>query len=280
MDTNTTIIQLSPSFLQAHYDELQFAAIFGGMILLFVLEGFYPRKAVTNDQTTRWISNIGLALFNHFFIIFYSLAIISAVSILQPESPLLKHFQVSDLTSFFIAFLIFEFIAYWIHRAYHRVPFLWRIHVIHHSDVEVDVTTSHRHHPFEMMINVLIMTPIVVAIGAPFIIVALFVFLQTAVNLISHNNIPFPAKLDRLLRLFIVTPDFHRMHHSTDRKFTDSNYGVVTPWFDYLFKTATYKPSEEVSSMEYGLETLRKPKDNRLDKLLVTPFTYKPKKLS
>ncbi len=173
-----------------------------------------------------------------------------------------------------------EFITYWIHRAYHTIPILWRIHAVHHSDTEVDVTTSHRHHPFEPMINALILTPILFALGAPIVVLASYNLLHTAFSLISHSNIVLPEKLDKVLRLFVITPDFHRMHHSSDRQYTDSNYSAIVPWFDYLFGTATRLPYADIPKMELGLEVLRDNKDNRLDKLFTTPFIFKQKTIS
>jgi len=164
--------------------------------------------------------------------------------------------------------------SYWIHRAFHHFPILWRIHAVHHTDTEFDVTTSQRNHPFEAILSSLIVTPVVLLLGAPALVLVLHYFLQVAVSLISHGNIALPYWLDKVLRRFIVTPDFHRMHHLSDRQFTDSNYSVIVPWFDYLFKTASQLPYEQIPKMELGLEVLREPKDSRLDKLLITPFTY------
>lgn len=273
-----TTIDLSQSFLQTHLQEIQFAAIFGGMVLMFLIEGFIPRRKTESNQTSRWLSNIGLALFNHFLIIFYSILLYKLVSQIQPESPILQHFKISDVPAFLIILLLMEFIIYWIHRAFHKIPMLWSIHAVHHTDTEVDVTTSHRHHPFEPMINALILTPIIFALGAPLIVMASYNLLHTAISLISHSNIVLPKKLDNILRLFVITPDFHRMHHSSDKQYTNSNYSAIVPWFDHLFGTATRLPYDEIPKMELGLEVLRDPKDNRLDKLMTTPFIYKPKR--
>lgn len=272
---DSTTITLQQSFLETNFHEIQFAAIFGGMILLFLIEGFIPRRQTDKNQTSRWLSNIGLALFNHFFIIFYSVLVFGLLARFKPESPLIEHFKMSDISSLLIVILIMELMTYWIHRLFHKVEFLWRIHAVHHSDTEIDVTTSHRHHPFEPMINALIITPIIFALGAPFIVLAIYTFMHTAISLFSHSNIVLPKRLDAVLRLFIVTPDFHRMHHSSDKQYTNSNYGAMQPWLDYLFRTASKKPYEDLPDMEVGLEVLRKNKDNRLDKLFTTPFIYK-----
>lgn len=272
------LIELKHSFLELHIHEIQFAVIFGSIIVLFLIESFIPRRDSADNQTSRWLGNISIALFNHFLLIFYSILLVGIVSKLQPDSPILRHFQLSDISSFIIILLLMEFVSYWIHRSFHTIPVLWKIHAVHHSDTEVDVTTSHRHHPFEPMLSALVITPIVFVMGAPVIVIVMYNLTRTAVSVVNHGNFALPERLDNILRLLIITPDFHRMHHSSDRQYSDSNYGAVVPWFDYLFKTATSVPYDEIPKMELGLETLRELKDNRLDKLLLTPITYKPKK--
>lgn len=263
-------------YIYSHYYEFQFAASFGGMFLLFILEAYYPRRISNINQTSRWTGNISLALLNHFALIFHSLLVIAFFSQFQPDSPLLKHFGFSDLTSLLFLFLIYEFISYWSHRAFHHFPLLWRIHSVHHSDTEIDVTTALRIHPFEGFIfNTIIGIPLLMLLGAPLISLVWFNMVRSIVQLTSHSNIVIPKKLDSIIRLFILTPDYHRMHHSSNQRFTDSNFSVVFPIFDYVFRTATKKSYDEISEMEIGLEKLREEKDQRFDKLVLQPFTYK-----
>lgn len=269
-------VSLNQSFFQEHYTDIQFALIFGGMVLFFLLEGLIPRRSSERVDGVRIASNIGLALFNHFFIFTYAILVTSVIANYKPESTLVSHFKLTDIPSFIIIFFVMELVTYCLHRIYHKVPFLWKFHAVHHSDVEFDVTTSHRNHPFEAMIHLLIISPIIYLVGAPFISLAIYNVIHTASSLFNHSNIVLPEKVDKLLRLFIMTPDYHRVHHSSDKPFTNSNYGTIVPWFDYLFKTASQKPYEEIPDMEIGLEVLRKPEDHRLDKLLTMPFRYKP----
>jgi len=270
------LTEVKQSFLEANLIELQFIAIFGGMILLFLIEGFIPRRHSESDQTNRWISNIVLAIFNHFLILVYTAALFKLLALIQPESSLLRHFGLSDIPVFIIVLLLMDFLTYWIHRSFHKVPILWRIHAVHHSDTEIDVTTSHRHHPLEPMISSLLLTPIVFALGAPLVVMAAYSFVLTASSLISHSNLSLPHKIDNFLRFFVITPDFHRIHHSSDKPFTNSNYGGILPWFDYLFRTYKRKPYSDIPEMEVGLEVMRETSDNRLDKVFLTPFIYKP----
>lgn len=271
-----TPIKLEQTFLELHTYEIQFILLFGGILLLLLIEGFIPRRKINKDQTSRWLSNLSITIFNHFFILFYSILIVSFTNkIIQQNVTLFHAFHVSDLSKFIIVLLIMEFITYWIHRFFHKYPLLWRIHAVHHTDTDVDVTTSHRHHPFEPMINALIVIPVVFALGASSSIIIIYNITYLFFSLVTHSNIFLPEKLDKILRLFVITPDFHRMHHSSNKKYTDSNYGAILPWFDYLFKTATKVSFNENAKMELGLETMRKPEDNRLDKMLLTPFKLK-----
>ena len=268
-------VEISQTFFQQYYFEIQFAAVFGGIFVLFILEGLIPRRDGADNQTMRWLSNLGLALINFFFAHSYAIIFIGFLARFQPDSPVLQAFKVSDIGSFIIILLSIEFIGYWIHRAYHTFPALWPIHTVHHTDTEFDVTTSQRNHPFEIIISSIFVTPIVLLLGAPALVLAIHYFLQTAVSLITHSNIIVPRSVDHVLRWFIVTPDFHRMHHASDRKYTDSNYSVIVPIFDYLFRTNSRIDYDQLATMELGLDVLRKPQDSRLDKLLIQPFTYR-----
>ena len=263
-------------FIVSNYLDIQFAAIFGGMFFLFILEAFYPRRPISKTQTTRWLGNIGVAFLNHFSLLFYTTSLSIYLNQFKPDSPILRHFEFSDFSSLLVLFVVFEFISYWTHRAFHHFPILWRIHSVHHSDTDIDVTTSLRIHPFEGMIfNTLIGLPLLMILGAPLIALLIFNFVRTVIQLTSHSNLVLPKKVDSILRLFILTPDFHRMHHSSNQKYTDSNFSIVFPIFDYIFGTATKKPYDKITEMEIGLERLREEKDQRFDKLVLQPFTYK-----
>lgn len=263
-------------YLVTYNFEIQFAAIFGGMFLLFILEAYYPRKVAATDQTSRWVGNISLAFLNYFVLLIHALGMGILLSQFQPESPILRHFGFSDISSLLVLFLVFEFISYWVHRAFHRFRILWRIHSVHHTDTEIDVTTALRIHPFEGIIfNTFIGLPLLMLLGAPLISLALFNLVRTVIQLTSHSNLVLSEKVDSILRLFILTPDFHRMHHSSNQKYTDSNFSIVFPIFDYVFGTATRKPYDDIVNMETGLEKLREDKDQRFDKLVLQPFTYK-----
>ncbi len=264
-------------FILKNNDMLQFTATFGGILLLLLIEPFFPRRRGAKGQAKRRVNNIGLALLNFFILGYFGVAYASTgiASILQPVTPLFDYLQLPLAVSIIATVFCVELLGYWFHRAMHRVPLLWRIHAVHHNDTEIDVTTTNRHHPFEGMIFIVLTFPLMIWLGMPVIAAISYNAIHLLLSLLTHANIRLPERLDNILRLFVVTPDFHRMHHSSDRQYTDSNYGMITPWFDYLFGTASRIPYKEIPNMEIGLHYLRKPRESRIDRLLLQPFVWR-----
>jgi sterol desaturase/sphingolipid hydroxylase (fatty acid hydroxylase superfamily) len=201
----------------ARNDEIQFITVFGGMAILFLIEAGIPRRSVVDSQTRRWLSNISLALFNYYFVAFLSFQVALLALWLQPDIPLFKRFDLPLAVTIFLTIFIVNCADYWIHRAFHCFPLLWRVHIVHHSDTEFDVTTANRHHPLESLVSLLVILPVAVLLGAPIIAAFIYTYLSLLINLWSHANIRLPEWLDRVLRRLIITPDFHRMHHSSNQ---------------------------------------------------------------
>jgi len=260
-----------------HSLETEFMAIFGGMTMLLLLESYIPRQKEPKILLSRWFSNIALALMNYILGIVLSLYVISRISVFnETDASLFAYFipiNTPVIFTIILTLFILEFATYWVHRAYHNIPVLWRMHAVHHIDTDMDVTTSHRHHPFESILSAIILFPIVSFLGAPISALLTYTLLTIIISLISHSNILLPSWLDAGLRRFVVTPDFHRLHHSVDLRYTDSNYGVITPWFDYLFNTSSQVAYKEIPQMKLGLTGQKKP--NQLIHLLLLPLTYK-----
>lgn len=255
-----------------------FAVTFVSMILLLQLEQITPRRTEIDSQASRWLNNIGISLLNFFIMSYLAIAINSSSKVinLQADTLLLQHPTLNIFSATVITILLFELLNYWFHRLLHRVPLFWRVHSVHHSDTEVDVTTTHRHHPIEPILSMAVITlPIVILLGPPLIAVIVYNLLLVIVSSISHSNIYVPKSVDRFLRYFIITPDFHRLHHVNQKQYTDSNYGAIFPWYDYLFGSATMLPFEEQESLVLGLKYFRNPIDSRLDHLLLSPFRWK-----
>jgi sterol desaturase/sphingolipid hydroxylase (fatty acid hydroxylase superfamily) len=249
-------------------------ATFGGMLVLLMLETLWPRRVVARPPVYRWVNNWLLAMVN-FTLVLWLVSGLGRLPIpngIGEGSTLLS--SVHPALAFVVVLVVIEAVVYATHRLFHAVPFLWRFHAVHHLDTEVDVTTSHRHHTVEIVIVTLLFIPIVALLGAPLIVVALVALLRLAVALFSHSNISLPEPVDRVLRWVLITPDFHRLHHSAETRHTNSNFGAVLPWFDYLFGTVARVPYVEQVNLRLGMTELRDDRDSRIDRLLLLPLRW------
>ena len=168
--------------------------------------------------------------------------------------------------------LLLDLTIYGQHVMFHAVPFLWRMHRMHHADLEFDVTTGLRFHPVEIALSMLIKLAAVVVIGAAPIAVLIFEVALNATSMFNHGNVRLPAQLDRMLRLVVVTPDMHRVHHSIDRRETDSNFGFNVPWWDRLFGTYCAQPALGHDGMTIGIDRFRERRELWLDRMLWQPL--------
>jgi sterol desaturase/sphingolipid hydroxylase (fatty acid hydroxylase superfamily) len=169
-------------------------------------------------------------------------------------------------------FLALDFAIYAQHVAFHKVPALWRLHRMHHADLDIDVSTGGRFHPIEIILSMLIKMAVVVLIGVPALAVVMFEVVLNATSMFNHSNAAMPPWLDRIVRLLVVTPDMHRVHHSVLRHETDSNFGFNFPWWDRLFGTYRAMPEAGHQRMTVGLPIFRDPQELRLDRLITQPF--------
>jgi sterol desaturase/sphingolipid hydroxylase (fatty acid hydroxylase superfamily) len=171
-----------------------------------------------------------------------------------------------------LGFFVLDFVIWAQHWVFHHVPVLWRLHRMHHADLDIDVTTGVRFHPIEILISLLIKIAVIVALGIPPVGVFVFEVALNATSMFNHSNARMPAWLDRLLRLVVVTPDMHRVHHSIVRRETDSNFGFNLPWWDWMFGTYRREPEQGHDGMTIGIPQFRDPKEQRLDRMLTQPF--------
>jgi sterol desaturase/sphingolipid hydroxylase (fatty acid hydroxylase superfamily) len=168
-----------------------------------------------------------------------------------------------------------DHMVYYLHRVYHAVPWLWKIHRTHHTDPEVDITTGGRFHTFEFLITLMFKWAVVLLLGAPLYGIFLFELLLNAGSVFSHSNVRMPRFLDRPLRLLIVTPDMHRIHHSVIPAETNSNFGFILTWWDRLLGTYRAEPQKGQEGMELGLGIFNQQADLQVDRLLLQPFLDK-----
>lgn len=171
-----------------------------------------------------------------------------------------------------LTILIMDLAIWTQHRVFHAVPWLWRLHRMHHADPDVDTVTGLRFHPVEIVLSMAIKLVVVALLGAPAVAVLLFEVLLNASSLFNHANIRLPERVERLTRLVLVTPDMHRIHHSVLRAETDSNYGFTLPWWDRIFGTYRAAPVAGQDRVVTGIGAFATPRDQWLDRLLLQPL--------
>jgi sterol desaturase/sphingolipid hydroxylase (fatty acid hydroxylase superfamily) len=171
-----------------------------------------------------------------------------------------------------LSVVILDLAIYLQHVLFHAVPALWRLHRMHHADLDIDVTTGLRFHPIEIGLSSLIKFAVIAVLGAPAAAVLMFEVLLNATSMFNHSNVRIPAGIDRVLRWFVVTPDMHRIHHSILSRETNSNFGFNLPWWDHLLGTYRAQPKAGHEGMTIGIEQFRDPRELRLDRMLLQPF--------
>lgn len=248
-----------------------YVAVFAAMGLWEVLA---PRRALSIGRASRWPNNLGILVVDAVAVRVLVPAAAVGAALFAGESGwgLFNLAGVPLWLSAILGFLILDLAIYAQHFVFHHVPVLWRLHRMHHADLDIDVTTGVRFHPIEILLSMAIKIAIVFAFGIPAIAVLIFEIALNATSMFNHANVTMPAWLDRIVRLFVVTPDMHRVHHSIKREETDSNFGFNLPWWDRLF--GTYRPAPQAghSGMTIGLPVFRDPAELRIDRLLTQPF--------
>lgn len=248
---------------------------FAGLFAVFaVWELLAPRRTQHHSRSVRWLNNLAIMVLNGLIVrLGIPLAAVGTAIVAQDQNlGLLNQVTLPAWFAMVVAILALDLILYLQHLVFHHVDFLWRLHRMHHADLEVDVTTGLRFHPIEIVLSMAIKMAAVLVLGAPVVAVIAFEVLLNASSLFNHANIRIPDKVDRIMRYFIVTPDMHRVHHSVVRQETDSNFGFNVPWWDYLFGTYRASPQAGHTGMKVGIEYFRTQRDLWLDHLLLQPF--------
>ncbi len=246
----------------------------GGIIVVALWEVLLPLRPLAHSVTVRWLGNIGLAIFN-FALLRWTIGFLifdAAVAAERHGWGLLHMAALPPWAALALGVLWLDLVSYAIHQVFHRIPVLWRVHRLHHSDPDVDFTTARRHHPFEILLVLLLTALAVLAAGAPPLSLLLWWAMMGVLALFQHGNFALPDGLDRVLRWVIVTPAMHRVHHSALRPETDSNYGQAFPWWDRLFRTYCARPEGGYLGMTLGLEYFREPGALHFHRLLLQPF--------
>ncbi|MGE3239477.1 MAG: sterol desaturase family protein [Pirellulales bacterium] len=240
-----------------------------------VWEAMAPRRMLKVQRPIRWSSNLGLALLNGALVRFISPLGAVGVAILA-ESFEWGLFNVVSLPNWFAdlsSVILLDLAIYLQHVMFHAVPLFWRLHMVHHADLDFDVTTGLRFHTIEILLSLGIKALAILLLGAPAIAVLIFEVLLNATSMFNHSNVRMPLAVDRLLRWFVVTPDMHRVHHSWHHRETNSNFGFNLPWWDRLLGTYRDQPAEGHVGMTIGLAQFRREKHTeRLHWMLLMPF--------
>lgn len=248
---------------------------FGIFAVMAVWEILSPRRTLTVSKGPRWVNNLGLVFLNSVVLrlLFPAAAVGVAILAQQQGWGLLNYYELPFMVSVVIAVVAMDFVIYLQHVMVHALPVLWRLHRVHHADLDFDVTTGARFHTLEIILSMLIKFATITVLGPPVVAVVIFEVLLNATAMFNHGNVYIPEKIDRILRLFVVTPDMHRVHHSVHAPLTNSNFGFNLPWWDRLFGTYVAQPPEGHVEMEIGLVDLRDPKQvDRLPGMLMLPF--------
>lgn len=248
-----------------------FLGIFSAMALW---ETASPRRRRDIPRLLRWSGNLGLVAINTALlrVAFPILAVGAALLAVEQGWGLFNLIEIPTWLAILISVALLDFAVYAQHVMFHFVPWFWRLHRLHHADLEFDVTTALRFHPLEIMLSMVIKLAVVVLLGAPAVAVLVFEVLLNATAMFNHANLRLPQSVDRGLRLFIVTPDMHRVHHSVRREETNSNYGFNLSVWDRFFGTYRAQPRDGHEAMTVGIEQFRTPRDLWLDRMLVQPF--------
>jgi sterol desaturase/sphingolipid hydroxylase (fatty acid hydroxylase superfamily) len=246
----------------------------GAFALVGLWEVLAPRRVRLVSRWIRWPNNLGIVAVDTLLlrVLFPLVAIELAAVAAERGWGLLNNVDLPMWLAIAVSVIVLDFVIYLQHVMFHAVPVLWRLHRMHHADLDFDVTTGARFHPVEIVLSMGLKMAVVAALGPPVLAVLIFEVVLNATAMFNHGNIRLPDKVDRVLRLIVVTPDMHRVHHSILPRETNSNFGFNLPWWDRLLGTYRAQPEMGHTAMTIGLEQFRSPRELWLDRLLVQPL--------
>jgi sterol desaturase/sphingolipid hydroxylase (fatty acid hydroxylase superfamily) len=245
----------------------------GMLILMAAWEVAAPRRRRDIPRVIRWTNNLGVVIVDTFLVrlTFPILAVGLALLAEDRGWGLFNNFDVPGWVAILVCIVVLDLAIYLQHVMFHAVPALWRLHRMHHADLDFDVTTGLRFHPIEILLSMGIKLAVVAVLGPPAVAVLIFEVLLNATAMFNHSNVRIPRGIDRVLRWLVVTPDMHRVHHSIHPSETNSNFGFNLPWWDRLLGTYTAQPREGHEAMTIGIEQFRTRRDLWLDRMLIQP---------
>ncbi len=244
------------------------------LAVMGVAETLYPRRPLTTPRIQRWFSNLSASLISTVLVrlVLPALPVALAGYCQANNLGLLNTIHIPDWLSLVSSLLVLDLLIYGQHVAFHKFRPLWRIHRMHHADLDIDTSTGVRFHPLEIFLSTLLKLAAVFLLGPPVLAVIAFEIILNGLALFNHANVQLPIPLDAALRRIIVTPDMHRVHHSTDMREANTNFGFNLSVWDRLFTTYKAQPDLGHLGMKIGLNIFREPEYSRLFRMLAIPF--------
>jgi sterol desaturase/sphingolipid hydroxylase (fatty acid hydroxylase superfamily) len=268
------------TFVLANEPGLRLGGFLGVLAVMALWELSAPRRRLSASRWQRWSSNLGILALDALMLrLMLPIAAVGAALLAEEEGwglfnvlSFVPQWTAPEWTAMLASILVLDLAVYGQHVVFHKVPFLWRLHRVHHTDVDLDATSGVRFHPLEIALSLMLKIAVIVALGAPVVAVVAFEVLLNAAALFNHANVRLPLGVDRVLRRVIVTPDMHRVHHSIHRDETDSNFGFNLSLWDRLFGTYRDQPRDGHAGMTLGLAVFRSSRERWLPRLLIQPF--------
>lgn len=263
------------NFIATYETTIRLGAFFGIFSVMALWELLAPRRVLTQSKSARWMNNIALVIVNTVVvrIVFPTAAIGVAAYATEQQWGLFNQINSPAWLAVIVSVVLLDGLIYMQHVMFHAVPAFWRLHRVHHADMDFDVTTGARFHTIEIVLSMLIKFAAILLLGPPLAAVVIFEVLLNATSMFNHSNVRLPLGLDRVLRVFIVTPDMHRVHHSHYAHETNSNFGFSLSLWDRLFGTYRAQPDDGHENMVIGIDTFRDSKQCiPLYRLLLMPF--------
>jgi sterol desaturase/sphingolipid hydroxylase (fatty acid hydroxylase superfamily) len=261
------------NWLLLNAESMQVSLFFIVFGILAIVEIYLPFRGNGTQKSKRWLTNLGLTMLNILLLSALPVTFFTiGLQAMENGFGLLNTGSLPLWLAITMTLLLRGFISFFTHFLMHKIPIFWRVHRVHHLDTEMDVSTTVRFHPFEFIIGLVVGVPLVAVFGFSPYVLLLYEVLDAIITLFSHANIRVPRYLECWLRYLIVTPDLHRVHHSTYHVETDSNYGAVFPIWDIIFRTFRTKTQEETKEMKLGLNEVRDRRTTSIVWLIISPF--------
>jgi sterol desaturase/sphingolipid hydroxylase (fatty acid hydroxylase superfamily) len=262
------------NWIMSHEPVVRLGFFFGVFAVMAIWELATPRRELRTGKGARWFANLGIMVLGTVVvrILFPAAAVGMALVAGERGWGLLNNLQLAPAVSIVVSVLILDLVIYLQHVMFHAVPALWRLHMVHHADVDFDCTTGLRFHPVEIVLSMLIKLAAVALLGPPAVAVIIFEVVLNATAIFNHGNVRLPAAVDRVLRWIVVTPDMHRVHHSVKPIETNRNFGFNLPWWDRLLGTYRDQPEDGHETMTIGLSQFQEPPRQGLLGLVAMPF--------